>query len=102
MNHSLPPDIEQLIARYKPEKVILFGSRAKGTGDPGSDFDFLVIKTTSTRRILRREEALAGVDRQVPLDLIILTPEEVALLQQTGSTFLQEILESGEIVYEAG
>ena len=35
---------QQIIEKYNPEKIILFGSAARGEGDPDSDADFLIIK----------------------------------------------------------
>ena len=60
MSPDLPSEIQHLITNYKPEKVILFGSRAKGTAHEDSDYDFLIIKETSTGRLRRRGEALRG------------------------------------------
>lgn len=49
----------------KPKKILLFGSRAKGTAGPGADFDFAVDlprpPETVSRRIEREMEALAGL-----------------------------------------
>jgi len=100
MMPRIPSDIKQLIAKYKPEKVILFGSRAWGTSEEYSDYDLLVIKDTPTRRINRREEAMDGIKQTVPLDLIIVTPEEIDHLLKHNSKFLREILTKGMTIYE--
>jgi len=99
-DHALPRDITELIARYKPRKVIVFGSRARGNSSPGSDHDVLIIKETSTRRMLRREEAMRGIRQTIPLDLLILTPDELEFLQNEGSPFIRDILDNGVVVYE--
>jgi len=93
-------EIDQIIHNYKPERVILFGSRANGTHTEDSDYDFLIIKETATRRLNRREEAMRGISQHVPMDLIILTPEEMEFLQQNHSQFIEEILNEGKILYE--
>ncbi|MBI5472355.1 MAG: nucleotidyltransferase domain-containing protein [Ignavibacteriae bacterium] len=100
MNNNLPIEIQQLIANYEPEKVILFGSHADGTSDEHSDFDFLIIKETETPRLLRRGEALKNARRTVPLDLIILTPAELHVLQAAGVELILQILETGKTIYE--
>jgi predicted nucleotidyltransferase len=97
---DLPQDIANLISNYKPRKVIIFGSRARGDSSVESDHDVLIIKETSTRRILRREEAMRGIHQTVPLDLLILTPDEIELLEREGSPFIREILDTGVVVYE--
>ena len=99
-DHALPRDITELISRYKPRKVIVFGSRARGNSSPGSDHDVLIIKETSTRRMLRREEAMRGIRQTIPLDLLILTPDELEFLQNEGSPFIRDILDNGVVVYE--
>ncbi|MBC7217321.1 MAG: nucleotidyltransferase domain-containing protein, partial [Candidatus Caldatribacterium sp.] len=47
-----------------------------------------------------RAEALRGIPRRVPLDVIVPTPEETALLEREGSPFIQEVLSTGKVVYE--
>lgn len=91
--------IQDVIKNYKPEKVILFGSRVTGKGDEGSDWDYLIIKETKTRRINRREEALTDV-LDVAADILILTPSEVELLLDSNSEFIRSILENGKVIYE--
>lgn len=100
MTADLPLEIRQLIANYKPEKVILFASRVSGNIREDSDYDFLIVKETTTRRLNRREEALRHTARTVPLDLIILTPEELDTLRELNAQFIEEILSSGKVVYE--
>ncbi len=100
MTAELPIEIQQLIANYKPEKVILFGSRVSGNVHEDNDYDFLIVKETTTRRLNRREEALHNTTRTVPLDLIILTPVELNTLKEMNSQFIEEILTTGKIVCE--
>jgi predicted nucleotidyltransferase len=98
--HNLPHDIVDLISKYRPQKVILFGSRSRGQSSAESDHDVLIVKETSTRRMLRREEAMQGIRQTVPLDLLILTPDELEFLMKEGSPFIREILDTGLVVYE--
>lgn len=91
--------IQDIIKNYKPEKVILFGSRANGNRNKDSDWDYLIIKKTKTRRINRREEALTDI-LDVAADLLILTPSEIELLLKLNSEFIRSILEKGEVIYE--
>jgi predicted nucleotidyltransferase len=92
--------VATLVEKYEPEKIILFGSLATGGIHEWSDIDLLVVKETSTRRFYRRAEALKGIERNIPLDLIILTPEEVRLLCGERAFFIKDILEQGRVVYE--
>jgi predicted nucleotidyltransferase len=92
--------VERLVRRYHPEKIVLFGSLAKGEESSESDIDLLVIKRTGERRVNRRVEALRGISRKIPLDVIVLTPEEVEFLRKEGSSFIQEVLSTGKVLYE--
>jgi len=70
---TLDAVVERLIEGYQPERIILFGSRAKETAAPDSDYDLLVLKEEPGRPIERRQrvERLLA-DRRLPLDLLVL------------------------------
>lgn len=94
----------KLIAEYVPQQVILFGSYAYGDPRPDSDIDLLIIKDTSERFIDRWvtvRRILSDAQRSLPLDTLILTPQEVANRLAVGDQFVAEILERGEVLYAA-
>lgn len=95
---------ERLIADYSPSKVILFGSHASGQGTEDSDIDLLIIKET-TERFLDRwssvRKVLAGYHRSIPLDTLVLTPDEIESRLAMGDQFIAEIINNGEILYAA-
>jgi len=89
----------RLIASYEPERIILFGSRARGSTEAG-DIDLLIVKETAERPIARRivvERLLA--DRAVAVDLFVYTPAEMLKLYGMGSPFVEEIVATGKVVY---
>jgi len=45
--------VDRIVERAQPDKVILFGSRARGDARPNSDFDVLVIKESTEPRYRR-------------------------------------------------
>ncbi len=85
-----------------PDRIILFGSRARGDFRPGSDYDFLVIKDVpkEIRREYRRQiyHSLFGLG--ISKDIVVATPEEVLLYGEIIGTVLKPALEEGIIVYE--
>ena len=94
----------KLIAGYAPQKVILFGSYAYGNPRPDSDIDLLIIKETNERFIDRWvavRSLLSDPKRTVPLETLVLTPEEVSRRLAIGDQFLAEIINKGEVVYAA-
>lgn len=90
----------QIIENYKPEKILLFGSGATGEFHDGSDFDLLVIKETDEHPVRRIQKLSSLVDRQIPCDFLVFTPQEIEDRKQTGDFFIKDILQSGQILYE--
>jgi len=91
---------ERLIASYAPDRIILFGSRAAGTSTDVSDYDLLILKDTSDRPIDRRVEVEKILqDRAVPLDILVYTPQEMNYLYSIGSPFIEEVIETGRVLY---
>ena len=68
---------QQIIEKYKPKKVILFGSAARGEWTPDSDADFLIIKDeTPLLGADRIREISRIIDRNISVDFLIYRPEE--------------------------
>lgn len=86
----------------KPEKVILFGSYAKGRPKPTSDVDLLIIRKTDKKPAERIAEALNLVWGSVPhIELQVLTPEEFSRAVLENKYFItQEVLKHGKVIYE--
>ena len=96
--------VEKLVSGYAPRKVILFGSYAYGDPMPDSDIDLLIIKETPERFIDRWvtvRRILSDPKRMVPLETLVLTPQEVSRRLAIGDQFLAEIMEKGEVLYAA-
>ncbi|MEK9165653.1 MAG: nucleotidyltransferase domain-containing protein [Patescibacteria group bacterium] len=91
--------VERLKKRYNPEKVILFGSYAKGLNDENSDMDFFIVKNTKKNMIERlREVSALFLDRRIGMDFVIYTPEELRQRIQMNDVFVQDILKEGKIL----
>ena len=93
--------LDRLLIDYAPQKVILFGSYAYGSPRPGSDIDLLIIKDTGERFIDRWvtvRRLLSDPERTVPLETLVLTPQELARRMAVGDQFLLEVLEKGEVL----
>ncbi len=96
--------LKRLVAEYKPKKVILFGSHAYGTPHPDSDIDLLIIKETPERfldRWVTVQGILTGTHRFIPVETLVLTPQELEKRLAVGDQFIGEILEKGHVLYEA-
>lgn len=93
-----------LIDQYHPLKIILFGSHAYGNSNEDSDIDFLIIKETEERFIDRWctvGNILTGTHPSIPVDTLVLTPQEIKKRISMGDQFIIEILEKGKLLYAA-
>lgn len=91
-----------LVKNYKPEKIILFGSAARGDYHADSDIDLLIIKPSAKKKAYRIKEvfeSLRKMPRTYPLDPIVYTPEEIKERLSLGDYFIKRIIREGEILY---
>lgn len=91
---------DQVIKNYQPQKIILFGSAARGDFDENSDVDMLIVKDVSNRRIDRIKEVLLSVDYNVPFEPLVYTPKELEERKNLGDSFVLTVLNQGRILYE--
>jgi len=91
---------QQIVEKYKPEKIVLFGSAARGKPDLDSDVDLLIIKKqTPLYGADRIRELSRIIERNIPLDLLIYRPEEFEKRIQMGDPFLKSVLKEGKVLY---
>ncbi len=102
-NKTILADIvRRVVEAAQPDKIILFGSAARSEMGPNSDIDLLVIKagrfnrwrlTTAIYRHLRGKGA--------PVDVVVVTPEEVKLYGDSPYLVIHPALREGKVVYGA-
>jgi predicted nucleotidyltransferase len=101
-NDNLIDDIvRRIVETAQPEKIILFGSRARGDARSNSDFDLLVIKESNEpgyRRDAPLYVALAGLNAAV--DVLVYTPEEVTDWSAVPRAFVTTAVREGKVLYE--
>lgn len=89
---------DRLRERYRAERVLVYGSMARGTATEHSDVDLLVVAPTTERFYERMGSVLAvvrDISRGLPLAPIVVTPEEFSVRLARGDQFIQEIIETG-------
>ncbi len=92
-----------LIARFRPRRIVLFGSRARGEGDEESDLDlFIELDTDLGKRPLERALAVREAFglHPWPMDLLVYTSDEVARMREEGDPLLDLLETEGKVVYE--
>jgi uncharacterized protein len=95
-------DICRLIAdKFKPEKIILFGSYAYGQPTPDTDIDLLVVMPFEGGYFHQAARIRQHLSLPIPMDLLVRTPEQLQYRLEIGDRFMQEIVERGKVMYEA-
>jgi predicted nucleotidyltransferase len=92
----------RIAERLHPQKIVLFGSRARGDQQEDSDYDLLIIAPSNEprwRRTIPLYQLLAGMG--VPKDIVWWTPDEVAEWEAVKSHFINVALRQGVVLYEA-
>jgi len=107
------PDVEEILRRvvekirrdYDPEKIILFGSYARGEPSEDSDIDLFIVKETDKRpidRFVEVSEITYERGLKAIISPLIYTPEEVQERLDLGDDFVEEVLSKGRLVYAKG
>ena len=93
--------VRRLVKAVDPDRIILFGSRARGDYRPDSDVDLLLIKHSDApphRRVIPAYQAMAGL--LVPTDILWRTPEEIEDWSQVSNHFTTRAFREGQVLYE--
>ncbi len=92
--------VEQIIRKYNPLKIILFGSAARGEYDRVNDLDFLIVKkdvpSTGLARMRQLDEL---IDRNMAADMLVYRPDEFEDRIRLGDPFIKSILKEGRVLY---
>jgi len=102
---SVQEDIREMVRRivkqFDPEKIILFGSHARGDAGPDSDVDLLVVMAVEGSKLDKMVELrMALRDIRRPKDILISTPEGFAWRSKTVGTIEYPAATEGKVVHE--
>jgi predicted nucleotidyltransferase len=102
LNEELIRDIvRRIVDTAQPEKVILFGSQARGDVRPDSEFEVLVIKQSDEPRYRRSAPLyVALADLAVEVEVMVYTPEEVEEWSELPQAFITTAVREGTTIYE--
>jgi len=102
----LVDDYSEMIERMRkagnPDKIILFGSRARGDAKADSDIDLLVVEKSDRpryKRAARYRRAVVGLF--VAKDIVVWSPQEIEEWKEVPNAFITTILREGRMLYEA-
>lgn len=93
--------VRRIVSRFAPQRVVLFGSRARGEADSDSDIDLLVVVEETVHKH-RVAVAIRHELRDLPAskDIVVATPAEIERRRDISGTLLHEALRTGTVVYE--
>ncbi len=102
-----PETFSEIVRRIRsvanPQKIVLFGSRARNEHRPDSDIDLLVVEDSPLPRHQRAIPlcaALADLPIDVDAEVVVYTPAEVEEWRNAGSAFVTTALREGRVLYE--
>ena len=94
--------VQRIVKRFHPDRIILFGSHARGKADKDSDVDLLVVMPVDGSR--RKKAVEIGVilhDIRVPKDIIVTTPESFRWRKEVIGTIEHPAAREGKVLYAA-
>ena len=92
--------VDQIVERFHPAKIWLFGSFAYGTPTPDSDVDLLIAMDTALRNVQQAVEIRKAVAFPFPVDVLVRTPQQIAERLALGDVFFHEVLTKGIVLHE--
>lgn len=93
--------VERIVQCVSPEKIILFGSAARGAMGPNSDLDLLVIKSGDYHHVTEAQKIYRSLrDLGHAKDIVLATPEEVKEYGDCFALVIYPALREGKVIYE--
>ena len=96
---------ERIVAEVDPEKIILFGSRARDAASEDSDIDLLVIERLPFGPGRSRRAELSRIRRalyplRVPVDILVYSLDEVQEWQDSINHLIPHCLKEGKVLHD--
>jgi predicted nucleotidyltransferase len=93
--------VRRIVEKFNPEKIILFGSHARGDATPDSDVDLLVVMPVDgSRRKTATDIDLSLWGLRLPVDIMIATPREMQRYADLPGTIIRPALREGKVLHE--
>jgi len=92
--------VNRIVEHFDPEKIILFGSHARGEAGPESDVDLLVVMPiTGSKRKKMVEIGVALHEIPLAKDIIVTTPEDFEWRKEIVGTIERPAAREGKVLY---
>lgn len=91
---------KQIVDRFSPHQIILFGSYAYGTPNYDSDIDLLVVMPYEGNELDKMAEVRKELSSAMPLDVLVKSPEQIVKRLEMEDFFVREIIDNGKVLYD--
>jgi len=98
--------IQRIVREVHPQRILLFGSWARGEANKHSDVDFLVVERESFGRNRSRRQEAARIWRclsefRIPTDILVYSASEVSQWKDSSHHVIGTALREGKVLYES-
>ena len=99
--HEIQSVSDQIAREFRPERIVLFGSFADGSATANSDVDLLVVMPFEGTSARMAAAIVNQVNPEIPVELLVRTPEQLQKRLAWNDFFFQEVLDKGTTLYAA-
>jgi predicted nucleotidyltransferase len=100
VNGAIDEMVRRIVRQFQPDRIILFGSRARSNDVPDSDVDLMIVMPiTRTKAQLEIEIGVALHDIRVPKDIVVVSPQEYERYRDVVGTLVHPASREGKILY---
>ncbi len=97
---AIPLMVKRIVKQFDPERIILFGSQARGDAGRDSDVDLLVVmEVEGSKRDLQVEIGVALHGIRIPKDSIVTPPHDFEWRKEIPGTIERPALLEGKVLY---
>jgi uncharacterized protein len=100
VDRTIQTMVQRIVREFQPDRVILFGSHARGEAGPDSDVDLLVVmpfKGLKHRKQIEIRVALNDIN--IPKDVIVTSPEDFEWRKEIPGTIEYPAVQEGKVLY---
>jgi len=100
VDRAIQAMVRTIVRQFRPERIILFGSHARGDAGPDSDVDLLIVMPVEGQKHKKQVQIRVALhDIRVPKDIIVTTPEDFEWRKEIPGTIEYPAVREGRVLY---
>jgi len=100
-NRTIRTYAHRIARRYRPDLIILFGSRAQGTARADSDVDLLIVMPIRQRASYVAADIQTQIPAPFPVDILVRSPQQIDRRLAIRDPFIADVMQRGKTLYES-